>query len=97
MVLMGGVWGAQPLSRYGVSKQDNYHYHVRHCSYKRVKGRSTDVRHCHCYFYHKPDHVTISYCQHARWDLSEVTSAVRSRTPLPHCCMAGLRNFFATA
>ena len=53
MVLTRAVWGAQPSSRYGVSRHNNYHYHVQHCHY---------------HFYHFHDHVTISCRQQANSD-----------------------------
>ena len=53
MVLMRGVWGRQPPSRYGVSRHYNYHYHVHDCHY---------------HFYHWHHHVTILCRQHASSD-----------------------------
>ena len=53
MVLMSGVWGAQPPSRYGISRRYNHLYHVQHC---------------HNHFYHYHVYVTISCRQHASSD-----------------------------
>ena len=50
MVLMRGVWEAQPPIRYGVPRHYTYESHVLNCNY---------------YVYLYDDHVTISFSPHA--------------------------------